>query len=380
MNERNVGSAAEPPRQGAEQAVDRLYVCSQSGGIAAIDLMSDGSMRALPDSPYPSGAGAFALMLTPDAQYLYSAAGLGLGSVLSVDQPPQVESFRVRPDGGLEELVAPLPLEQTPVTLAMSPDGRNLYVGVGDGWGGMNGHGAVVHFRIGEDGTPVQVGDAYRLGRDDDGVPQPAVSRDGAWLYVLSFPTQSVIRFRIHNDGTLSKEPIDRVATGDSPINPMFSPDGRHLYVANERVETITVFAIAPDGSLSPVPGSPFPSSRVPHNFVFSADGTRMYSGNTGGHTISGFAVRPDGGLDPLPYSPYAAGSYPMRPLISTDGARLYLVYSDPDEIGDMMGEIRVASYLIQANGSLLSTGQPPARTGIACADGDCAALVAVQR
>src|SRR5215469_4282997 len=117
--------------------VDRMYVVAQSGGIAALELFGDGSMVPMPGSPYPTGAGTFCIRASPDRRFLYVAAGMGLGFPLSLRQTfsPQFETFRVETDGSLRRAGDPLrlPRRWTPVTIAISDDGNNLYLGVGRG-------------------------------------------------------------------------------------------------------------------------------------------------------------------------------------------------------------------------------------------------------
>ncbi|AHH17576.1 3-carboxymuconate cyclase [Nocardia nova SH22a] len=357
--------------------VDRLYVVAQGGGIGAFDLFDDGSLSPLEGSPYPTGAGTFCIVASPDRRFVYVAAGMGLGTPYSLRQTfsPELITFRVRGDGTLSragELA--LPRLSTPVSMAMSGDGRNLYLGVGRGPAGFF-RGGVRHFRIDEQGFPVAGGDTVRLGRFLDGAAQPVLSPDGRRLYIASVIAKALVRLDIQEDGSLSR-PADRTpSTGTFPITPVFSPDGRFFYVANEQSQSITGFGVAADGTLTELPGSPYPTGKIPHNPVFSKDGRFVYFANTLSDTITGYEVQPDGRLVPVPGSPFRTPVGPAMLSRSSDGAWLCLVSSPIFRKGS---RVVVTTYRIQSDGSLTHSGHEPAPTGLQFADGPSAVTIPV--
>ncbi|MEV0685547.1 beta-propeller fold lactonase family protein [Nocardia sp. NPDC050378] len=353
--------------------IDRLYVVAQSGGIAAFDLFDDGSMRPLAGSPYPTGAGTFCIIASPDRRFVYVAAGMGLGMPISFRQmySPQLITLRVQEDGSLRPVGEPLALPRrfTPVSMALSADGRNLYLGVGRGPAGFFG-GKLAHFRVDEQGIPSPVGDPVRLGRLTDGAAQPIISPDGTHVYVASAIAKSVVRLRIREDGSLS-DPVDRVlSSGVFPITPGISPDGRFLYVANEHSQSITGFRLHEDGSLDELPGSPYPTGKIPHNPAFSKDGRFVYFANTFTNTITGYEIQADGALQPTPGSPYETPVGPATVTRSTDGNWLYLVSSPVFKDGS---HVFVTSYHIEGDGRLVPSGHRPEPTGLRFADGPSA-------
>lgn len=361
----------------APRLVDRAYVVAQSGGIASFKLFSDGSIR--PGGPtLPTGSGTFGILAGPSNHYLYVEPGLGLGTQYSLTQPPMLETVRILPDGQLRRVGTPIALDPalTAVTGAISPDGRNLYLGVGVGVAGFN-NGAVMHFRIGRNGVPVQQGAPVPLGLSTDGAAEPIIAPDGKSLYVASYLAESIVRFAIHRDGSLSSQPIDRTPAGSSPITPVISPNGRFLYIDNELSQTIRAFAIEADDSLQEVPGSPFASGYIPHNFAFSKDGKYLYSANTGGDSpdglqtgdgsISAFAVHHDGSLIPLPGSPYPSLAGPVMVNRSTDGNWLYVTSSPQSGTGRA---VMLTSYKISRDGTLDLSRTHSLATGQQVADG----------
>jgi len=350
--------------------VDRMYVVAQSGGIAALDLFEDGSMTPLHSSPYPTGAGTFCIKASPDRKFLYVAAGMGLGFPVSLRQTfsPELLTFRIERDGSLRRAGEPLrlPRRYTPVTLAISNDGRNLYLGVGRGPAGFF-RGRIAHFRIGSDGLPRTAGLPILLGRFTDGAAQPLISPNGRNVYVASVIAKALVRLQIREDGSLS-QPVERtISSGVFPITPAFSLDGRFLYVANEQSKSITGFRVADDGSLAELPGSPYPTGKIPHNPILSKDGRFIYFANTLSDNITAYAVRSDGELAPLPGSPFASPPGPATLSRSTDGTWLYLVSSPIFKGGS---KVVVTSYRIQSDGTLARSEHPSAHTGLRFADG----------
>ncbi|WP_158675765.1 lactonase family protein [Nocardia stercoris] len=360
--------------------VDRLYVVAQNGCVAVLDLFADGSLEPLAGSPYRTSAGSFCVAASPERRVVYVATGVGLGTPFSLGQTlaPELFSFHVRDDGTLERAGAPLALPRLsmPVSMAVSTDSRNLYLGVGRGPAGFF-RGSIAHFRLDEHGIPTASGAVVRLGRFLDGVAQPIVSPDGKRLYVASVIAKAIVRLDIQADGALSQAVARSPSTGVFPITPAFAPDGRFLYVANELSQSITGFRVARDGSLDELPRSPYPTGKIPHNPVFSRDGRFVYFANTLSHTVTGYEVQACGDLVPVPGSPFEMPVEPATVARSTDGTWLYLVSSPILQAGSV---VVVTSHRIQPDGSLTPSGHQPIPTGLKFADGPSAIVFPVRR
>ncbi|MFT4199238.1 lactonase family protein [Gordonia sp. (in: high G+C Gram-positive bacteria)] len=355
--------------------VDRMYVVAQGGGIAALNLYGDGSVDHLVADPYPTGAGTFCVRTTPDGKYLYTAQGMGLGLPYSIRQArkPALLTYSIADDGTLTK-IDEFALDRTPVAMAVSADGRNLYLGVGNGPAGFF-RGAIAHHRIRDDGTPAPVGEPIRMGRFLDGAPQPYLTPDGKRLYVASVFAKSVVWFDVADDGALSG-PVGRVkSSGLFPITPVFSTSGDYLYVANEQSKSITAFHVAGDGGLVELPDSPYATGKFPHNPVATADGRFVYFANTMSHSIDGFAIGADGSLTRVPGAPVATEPGPAMLAVSSDGTWLYLISSPVFKEGS---KVVVTSFRIDDDGSLQPSGHEPVPTGLVFADGPSAAVLPV--
>lgn len=357
---------------------DRVYLVAQSGNIAGFNAYEDGSLGALPGSPFPTGAGTFAIKARPARDVLYVACGQGLGSKVSRHQKrkPLLTALSIASDGTLKQLGQPLtlPVGLTPVSFDISRDGRQLYLGLGSGPAGFF-HGGVGHFRLADDGTPSLAG-LTKFGKVTDGAVQPVISPDGRKLYAASVLARSVVTLDIREDGTLIGPSARNRASGRFPITPGFSKDGRTLYIAHEQSKSLGAFRVGDDGRLTELPSSPYRTGAVPHNPAFTPDGTYVYWANTLSNNVTGYAVQPDGSLVPTPGSPFATPVGPAASAISTSGEWLYLVSSRPLS-GDK--SVFVTSWRIGADGNLTRSSHGQVPTGLVGADGPSIIVLPVE-
>ncbi|MFT3659847.1 MAG: beta-propeller fold lactonase family protein [Gordonia sp. (in: high G+C Gram-positive bacteria)] len=360
----------------ARIAKDRIYVVAQSGGIAAYTAYDDGSLEALPGSPYSTGRGTFCVVTTPDGRFLYVAPGQGLGFPVSMPQTysPHLLAFRIEDDGTLTRIHRlNFPRTTTPVAMAISADGRNLYVGVGRGPAGFF-FGGIQHIRLAEDGTPSFAGKPFRLGRVPDGAVTPVISPDGRHVYTPTTVGKQIARVNVAADGSLSG-PVARVAAeGVFPITPAFAGGGRFLYVCNEQSATLSGFERKENGDLVPLPGSPYPTGKIPHNPVQTADGRFIYFANTFSHNVTGYEIGDDGALHELPSSPFRTPAGPAALARSTDGTWMYLVSSPIFKEGS---KVVVTSFAFGDDGSVTEHQTVPT-DGLTFADGPSITVVPV--
>jgi DNA-binding beta-propeller fold protein YncE len=105
----------------------RLYASSYGDGILGFAVAADGSLSELDPPATANGAKVTALAVSSDGANLYAAAKGGYGSQNRLLQ------YSIGDDGGLTAKdPASLPLDSRPYDLAITPDGRSLYVAAGD--------------------------------------------------------------------------------------------------------------------------------------------------------------------------------------------------------------------------------------------------------
>ena len=105
----------------------RLYASSVASGILGFEIAADGSITALDPATTATGAKVTSLAISADGNSLYAAAAAG---------PPsgnRLLQYTIEDDGALTAKdPASQPLGAGPHDLAITPDGRSLYVAAGD--------------------------------------------------------------------------------------------------------------------------------------------------------------------------------------------------------------------------------------------------------
>jgi hypothetical protein len=170
-----------------------------------------------------------------------------------------------------------------PTAAAVSPDGRNVYVGSGNFTGStiarfardpLTGRlayqgcisGSVASGPSGGGCALIPGATAEGDGSGLEGVSGIAVSRDGRRLYATAAEDESVVLFaRSPSSGALSFQSCVATNPGAAPCrqlsrgrhllggvrSPLLSADGRSLYVAAPRSASLTAFALGRGGALS---------------------------------------------------------------------------------------------------------------------------------
>ncbi|WP_037256523.1 beta-propeller fold lactonase family protein [Kibdelosporangium aridum] len=231
-----------------------VYTVGQGG---ALDPLGD---------PVATGAGARGIVFTPNGKYAF---------VVALEENT-VYPYAVASDGGLVRNGQPVETGgDTPVGIAMAPDGRTLYVAnlLSEPFG------TVTVFAVHPNGTLARRGNPVPTGFPE--ARNVAVSPDGRFLFVShgvpgDVDPDVIVTFVIRPDGTLgaARPPVPIGAAGGG-IG--ITPNGVFLYVVCLETDDVHGFRIGYDGSLTPVPGSPFPAPRTPEGVAVTPDGGHLY-------------------------------------------------------------------------------------------------------
>jgi YVTN family beta-propeller protein len=220
----------------------------------------------------------------------------------------QIFGFGIAADGGIAWISGfPLTNQHGPTALVSGSDATRLYA---------TGPTGVQTYVVNAEGLLSASGTAISAATTPSAA---AVSPSGTLLLVANAGSNSVSRFAVGVDGSLSALSATATTTGAGPDGVAFTPDGAHVYVANGTDGTISIL----DGQGTAVQGTPVPAGAGVSGLTVSSDGKRLYAANTGDDTVSGWAIATDGSLTELPGSPYAAGDGPRGIAISPDGSRL---------------------------------------------------------
>ena len=351
-------AASAAPGEGRhdDRVVGQVYVDDNAAGansVAGFDRHADGSLTALPGSPFSTGGAGTgqgaaeqgALQLSPDGRFL-----------LAVDAgSDQISVLRIRPDGSLVLAKGGLVSSggATPVSVAaVARDrGDDLVYVANSGAGGSNYTGFTLSRRgelrpipsstvaLPDGSAPSDIlfnGDGTRAAGTRVGpslidsftvdtagrlhaAPGSPYSGQGLGQLGAEFrPTNddqlfvsnahngpglgTVSAYRVGRDGGLTSIGNGPVADGQTaPCWVEITRDGRFLFTANTAQPSISSYTIARDGTLSLVGSTPLDAARQkgPTDLRLAPDGHVLYQLTAGADAISTFGV--DGGsLTPL--------------------------------------------------------------------------------
>jgi DNA-binding beta-propeller fold protein YncE len=317
--------------------------------VSVFAVGAGGGLSAVSGSPFgtgATGAGADAIVLTPDGAHLYVANFSGSVSGFSVGASGTLTPVPGSPWAAGTQLVG----------LAITPDGRYLYAT-------NSGSGTVSGYAVGTNGvlTPLPV---TSLGVGQTGPGFPAITPNGDFLYVPD--AQGVVAFAIGANGSLSAAPGSPYALPGGLSGPAagVTPSGRELFVGmGYSVGTVAAYAIAANGALTAVPGSPFTAasglSSIP-DIAVSPTGAGLYA--TDGSSLAGMSIAADGPLTEVPGSPFSfpdAASQPQAIAVAPGGGEVF---------ADNPANSVLQPYAVQSNGALAAIGSPVS-TGDAAPD-----------
>lgn len=290
----------------------RAYVTNRGDGT--ISMINTATRQVMVSTPVGGGATVTiqGVVVSPDGRRVYAdsfdgATGTRGVKVLHAATNTVLDTIPL----GTGQ---PAPQAPNPQGIAISPDGRVLYVANNYDGGAVT----ILDIATGQPAASVAMG----AGAVPTGV---AASPDGNKAY-LAFAGPDVIEvFDLP-----SKSVIATIPTGATPAGVAVSPDGGKIYVANELGNSVSVI----DASTNLVTATLFPPGfSTPLGIAISPDGSRVYLVNRGNNTVS--VVRTaDFGMD----ATIAVGAGPVGIAISPDGKQAYVAQSTGNSVGQIGG------------------------------------------
>jgi YVTN family beta-propeller protein len=215
--------------QAPRAPADRLYVTNEmSGDLTVVDLDSRRVIGRIALGKRPRG-----IVASPDGRLLYIALSGSPAAGPGVDEstlpPPDraadgIAVFDVA-SGRVERVLRGVP---DPETIAVSPDGRSLYVASEDS-------GRLFEF----DARSGAVRGSLAVGGEPEGT---AASPDGRLVYATSEEDGVVAVVE-----TATRRLRARIPVGARPRSAVFSADGRRAFVPGEGDATVTAIDVAAD-------------------------------------------------------------------------------------------------------------------------------------
>lgn len=330
-----------------------LYVSSDNlegtaSSIAAFTVdRRTGALTSL-GNPIPAGVGALGVVATPDGRFvyvgdntndqvlIYSVGKSGAltkldavkadGDIFEMAMAPngrtlyaaaqgadRLASFSVSPTGHLKPLPSVASGGKNPRAVAVSPDGRFVYVT--NGLRDPAVPGTLAIFAVTDGGSP-ELLKTIDIGRFGSGV---TISPDGRLLYAESQATNQVHAFQRGADGLLTELPGSPIASPNDPEGIVVTPDTQHVYVAATGENSdgtpgpgpgnVQAFQVQPGGGLGPA--KLFDAGSLPNALALSPSARFLYATNSNSTNISAYAIGSDGALSQIQGSPFSGVDSP---------------------------------------------------------------------
>src|SRR3989338_4288747 len=275
------------PRIGIGAAGSRLFVADWgSDDVAVFAIAADGSLLAVPGSPFPSGGQRpEGVALTPDGRFLFVGHS---GSRTIV--PFAVDA------SGRPEQIEPFDVESAPNGLAVTPDGRLLIAT-------LPALGRIAVLNIGPDGRLARV-PGSPFATDAGTAGGIVLGRGGALAYVADADPGGfrVSLYALGAGGALRPVPGSPFGGPGGLANILhLFPDGGILAATLLNEDRIASFVIGADDRPSPAPGSPYanaPLGLAPTGMASDPLGRFLYVANALSGTVSVFRTDAGGRLE----------------------------------------------------------------------------------
>jgi 6-phosphogluconolactonase (cycloisomerase 2 family) len=305
------------------------------------------------------GAATVAVLLAPAspaqaASYVYVTNP----GVYPYDGEGSISQYRVGSGGKLVPLSpATIPAGSAPTDVAVSPDGRSVYV-TNPGPVPRDAAGTVSQYDVGTDGrlTP----------KTPTGVPAGvgsgalAVSSDGKSLYVTNSADDTISQYDIGATGRLSPKTPATVDAVGGPRNVAINPNGTGVYVGATPPGSpaaggnLYQYDVDARGRLSPK--SPALSDRLqyPLSLALRPNGKNLYESANyehGGTYVIQYVIDAEGRLAPGPQTDFVYHTNARDLAVSPNGRSVYVGAPQWDDAPQTPGDL--LQYDIGANGRL---------------------------
>jgi YVTN family beta-propeller protein len=239
------------------------------------------------------------------APFAYVANGVGTVSVIdTATNPPFV--------------TATVPVGTLPVGVAVTPDGKHVYV-----TNAFSNNVSVIRTAANMVVATVPVG-TFPFG--------VAVTPDGTHAYVTNSNSNTVSVI-----ATATKTVVATVPVGTNPGGVAVTPDGTHAYVANSNSNTVSVIRTATNTVVATVPVGTFP-----FGVAVTPNGKHAYVTTSQSNTVSVIRTASNTVVATIP-----VGSAPFRVAVTPDGKHVYVTENSID--GDDVSVIDTATNTVVA-------------------------------
>jgi 6-phosphogluconolactonase len=320
--------------------------------VAGFARHFDGTLTALPGSPFPAGGAGDGAGNTSQGSIVTARSGR---FVLAVDNGSnQISVLKVGSGGALTPVGSPVASGGTnPVSISVS--GSLVYVANAAPAPGV---ATVTGFRLGLYGslTPI-AGSTIDLpaGAQPDEV---VINSTATNLIVPDVALSVIYSYSISSGGLLTASPDSGLAAqGLGPFGSVFDPaNPAKLFVSNAHngtgLGTVSSYDVASDGTLTAIGASPFADDQTAPCWVaITPNGKYLFADNTGTPDVSSYAVNTDGSLTLIGSFPYKESPNPKPTDATVSGNHLYVTAGGGNE---------VVTFRIVSGGFLSELGSSP--------------------
>ena len=301
----------------ASQAAPFVYVGNiGSDNVSQYDAFG-GGLSPLSPFTVPAGSEPFRIAVSPDGRSVY-VTNPGGGTV-----PGTLSQYTVGPGGVLTpKTPATVAAGSIPIGVALSPDSRSVYVTNSDLDSSDN---SVLQYSAGADGalTPKSP-PIVATGVNPSGI---AVSVDGRSVYVANVgrpPSEgSLGQYSVGPGGVLTPKSPPEVGVGRNPSDLALSPDGRNVYASSIPNLTLSQYSVGNGGALTfqmAVNSGPGPLA-----VAITPDGKSIYVTNAFANAVRQFSVGTDGALSVKSPATVQSGVSADGVAVSPDGKSAYV-------------------------------------------------------
>jgi hypothetical protein len=364
------GAAASAARAQGSDVIGHVYVNDNTAPVntvAGFDRHADGSLTAMPGSPFVvggSGAGApdasqGSLQLSSDGRYL-----------LAVDAGSnQISVLRIKPDGSLQSSQGSPVASNGVDPVSVGVHGSLVYV-ANAGPGSNTGDTNYTGFTLNAGGHLSAIPNSTYALPNDSKPGQVLFNGDGTRLAGTRIATSKIDSFTVGSDGRLTAatgSPYDAQAfappQGYGQLGSEFNPvDPNELFVSDAHTAAggaafpglVSSFVDGADGTLTPV-GAPVANDGGAACWIeISTDGSFLFVVNTASASISSYAIGAGGTLTFLQSTaPGEIGAGAEDARLSPDGSTLWVVESGTDAVTGFSVDGGTLTPLAQTAGPL---------------------------
>jgi YVTN family beta-propeller protein len=284
---------AKGPQAGAVMPDGKLAWVTSTGtnAISVVDLATNAVVANIPISEGPPEYVNF----TNDGKFAY---------VSVFDPIAKIGNVVLVLDTASRTVVASIPAEKYPYSMAVSPNGRQLYV-------------------PNHDANLVSVVDTATntVVNKIEVKPNPhsaAFSVDGRRAYIANHASNVVTVIDTKNGAVLTEIPV-----GKSPHSIAMSPDGSRIYVVNYDADSVSVI----DPAAYTVVGT-IPTQREPQSVAFAPDSKHAYVVNDGSNTVSVIDTATSQVTATL-----GVGQTPTNVFVAPDGLHAYVTNISSNDV-----------------------------------------------